>query len=261
MSGHPAIYAIRYATRHESFRGEHFYRGDLHGDEPMPIDYYMWAIVSDECTVVFDTGFTQATAEKRGNRQYLQSPMESLAALGVKASEVPDVVVSHLHYDHTGNLPAFEGARIWLQKDEYEFWTSPLALRGEYPHIVEAEDIGWVREAVASGRISLLDGDADIAPGVRAHRLGGHTAGLQFLAVETARGTVVLASDASHFYENIGDDRPYSLVDHLPSMYHAFDTAYELASSRDLVIPGHDPEVMKRFPAVPGLDGLVVRIA
>jgi glyoxylase-like metal-dependent hydrolase (beta-lactamase superfamily II) len=261
MGEHPAVYAIRYATRDESYRGEHFYRGDPHGDERMPIDYFVWVIVGAEKTILFDTGFTSATAAKRGNRRFLQSPIDSLAALGITATEVSDVVISHLHYDHTGNLPAFESARMWLQRDEYEFWASPIAQRGEYPNIVEDDDILWVRESVASGRISLLDGDADIGEGVRAPRLGGHTAGLQFLSVMTEHGTVVLASDASHFYENIREDRPYSLVDHLPSMYQAFDTAHELATSPDLVVPGHDPEVMKRFPAVPKLEGLVVRIA
>ena len=73
---------------------------------------------------------------------------------------------------------------------------------------------------------------------------------------------MVLASDASHFYENIRDDRPYSIVDHLPSMYRAFDRIRALADAEDLIIPGHDPAVLQRFPAAaPGLEGLAVRVA
>lgn len=255
-----AIYGVRFSTRTESFRGEHFYRGDPHADGRMPIDYFMWAIVGTDSTVVLDAGFTKETAEKRGKRPYLQSPIDTLAALGIPLATVHNLIISHLHFDHTGHIASFPNAKVYLQRKEYEFWTGPMALRGEYPHLVEAQDIQLVIDGVASGAVALLDGDAMIVPGVRVHRVGGHTAGLQIVSVESPIGTVVLAADASHFYENIGDDRPYSIVDHLPSMYDAFDRAYALASSPELVIPGHDPKLLERFPAVPGLEGLAIRI-
>ena len=110
--------------------------------------------------------------------------------------------------------------------------------------------------------VAIIDGDFTVVPGVTLHPLGGHTQGLQVVRVTTAAGQVVLASDASHFYENIGSDRPYSIVDHLPSMYRAFDRIRELADAEELIIPGHDPAVLKRFPdAAPGLAGLAVRVA
>ena len=78
----------------------------------------------------------------------------------------------------------------------------------------------------------------------------------------TARGFVVLASDATHFYANIDEDRPFSLVHVLPEMYDAFDTVRALADSPAHIIPGHDPLVMERYPAAtPDLAGIAVRIA
>ncbi|MEV0083372.1 hypothetical protein [Saccharopolyspora sp. NPDC050642] len=71
-------------------------------------------------------------------------------------------------------------------------------------------------------------------------------------------GNVVLAADASHFCENVEQEKPYGV---LPSMYDAFDTLHALASGPELIVPGHDPQVLQRFPAVPGLEGLAVRIA
>jgi glyoxylase-like metal-dependent hydrolase (beta-lactamase superfamily II) len=108
----------------------------------------------------------------------------------------------------------------------------------------------------------LLDGDAAVVPGLSVHLVGGHTAGMQVVRVRTARGYVVLASDASHFYENIEDDRPFAILHHLPGMYGAFDRIKELADGPGLVVAGHDLEVLDRYPAPSGaLDGLVAVIA
>ena len=257
-----AVYAIRYAHREASLRGEHFYRGDARAADPYPIDYFVWAAVSPEATVIVDAGFTPETAKRRGNRDYLQSPMDTLRQLGVEAGAVEHLVITHLHYDHVGHVRDFPAAQVLVQRSEYGFWTGPFAMRGEYGHLHEREDMVYLRKQVASGRLRLIDGDFTVVPGVTLHPLGGHTQGLQVVRVTTAAGHVVLASDASHFYENIGSDRPYSIVDHLPSMYRAFDRIRELADAEELIIPGHDPAVLKRFPAAaPGLAGLAVRVA
>jgi glyoxylase-like metal-dependent hydrolase (beta-lactamase superfamily II) len=257
-----AVYAIRYAHREASVRGEHFYRGDARANDPYPIDYFVWAAVSPEATVVVDAGFTRETAKRRAGREYLRSPIETLRQLGVEAKTVEHLVITHLHYDHVGHVADFPAARILLQRSEYEFWTGPYAMRGEYGHLHERGDIVYLQEQIARGRVGLLDGNSPVVPGVTLHHLGGHTPGLQVVRVSTAAGHVVLASDASHFYENIRDDRPYSIVDHLPSMYRAFDRCRELADAEDLIVPGHDPAVLERFPAVsPALAGVVVRVA
>ena len=257
-----AVYAIRYAHREASVRGEHFYRGDARATDPYPIDYFVWAAISPEATVVVDAGFTPETARRRGARDYLQSPMATLQRLGVDAAVVEHLVITHLHYDHVGHVGDFPAARILVQRSEYEFWTGPFAERGEYGHLHERHDIAYLGEQLATGRLRLLDGDSTVVPGVTLHHLGGHTQGLQVVRVSTAAGHVVLASDASHFYENIRDDRPYSIVDHLPSMYRAFDRIRELADAEELIVPGHDPAVLMRFPAAaPDLAGLAVRVA
>ena len=257
-----AVYAIRFAHRDASVRGEHFYRGDPRPNEPYPISYFVWAAVSPEATVVVDAGFTPETAKRRGNRDYLQSPMETLRQLGVDARSVPHLVVTHLHYDHVGHARDFAAAQLLVQRSEWELWTGPLATRGDYGHLHEPDDVTYLRAQIAPGRLRLIDGDVTVVPGVTLHHLGGHTPGLQVVRIATAAGHVVLASDASHFYENIATDRPYSIVDHLPSMYRAFDRMRELADTEDLIVPGHDPRVLERFPpAAADLEGLVVRVA
>lgn len=257
-----AVFAIRFAHRDASLRGEHFYRGDPCGDHPLPIDYFVWVAVSEQEVVLVDAGFTAGTAARRGGRDYLQSPMDTLRALGVDPAAVAHLVVTHLHYDHVGHISDFPAARVLLQRAEYEFWTSPMAQRGEYPHLTEPADLAYLTGQLHAGRLQLVEGECTVVPGVTLHQVGGHTPGLQVVRVRTASGHVVLASDATHFYENIEADRPYSIVDHLPSMYAAFDTVRALADGDELVVPGHDPLVLERFPcAGEGLEGLAVRVA
>lgn len=254
-----AVYAIRFAHRERSHRREHFYRAHDCADQAMPIDYFVWLVAGRDQAVLVDAGFTPQVAARRGDREYLGSPIDTIARLGVPASRISHLVLTHLHYDHTGFASALPAAKLWLQRREWDYWDSPRSLRGENPHLIELADHVALQSAVE--RDGLIDGDVEILPGIRARRVGGHTAGLQVVEVDTAAGPLVLASDATHFYDNIADDRPYSIVDHLPSMYEAFDQILATAGSLDRVVPGHDPLVLSRFPAVEGFEGLAVRLA
>jgi glyoxylase-like metal-dependent hydrolase (beta-lactamase superfamily II) len=253
------VYAVRYATR-EARSNENFHGGDPH-DAPMPMDYFVWAAVSADHTVVVDAGFTAEVAKRRG-RDHLRCPTEGLGKLGIDCARVPHVVLTHLHYDHVGNLEKFPEATFVVQDEEMAFWTGRYAGRGHFRALVEADDVLHLVRENFKGRLRFVNGAEEILPGIEVHSVGGHSAGLQMVRVRTARGRVVLASDAAHFYRNIEEDRPFSIVTDLPRMYGAFDVARSLADSPNVVVPGHDPLVMERFPAASeGLEGVAVRIA
>jgi glyoxylase-like metal-dependent hydrolase (beta-lactamase superfamily II) len=254
-----AVYAVRYATR-EARRAEHFYGGDPH-DGPMAMDYFVWAAVSDEHTVVVDAGFTAEVAARR-QRTHLRTPMDGLRTIGIDASQVRHLILTHLHYDHVGNLDGFPQATFHVQESEIAFWTGRHAGRGHFRALVEPEDVLFLVRENFARRVSYVRETARIVPGITVHRVGGHAAGLQVVRVNTTRGDVVLASDATHYYANIDEDRPFSLVHTLPEMYDAFDAVRALADSPAHIVPGHDPLVMDRYPAAgPGLEGIAVRIA
>jgi len=252
------IYAIRYA-HHDRRASENFIGGDPH-DAPMPLDYFVWAIRNQKQTFVLDTGF-DAEMAKRRKREFLRSPGEGLKAIGIDPAKVEDVVISHMHYDHVGNHTLFPNARYHLQDREIAYCTGRYMCHPTMRYPYEPEDVAAVVRRLFEGRVQFHDGEDELAPGLTLHHVGGHTMGLQVLRVWTARGWVVLASDASHFYANMNQGRPFPIVYNVGEMLEGHRTMRRLASSANHVIPGHDPLVLKRYPpARPELEGVVVRL-
>lgn len=252
------VYAIRYATR-AGYRINHFIGGDAH-DAPMPMDYYVWLIRHGDRVFVVDTGFDAEVAVKRG-RRLLRTPAEGLALLGVDASHVEDVIITHMHYDHVGTFDSFDVARFHLQDDEMEYATGRQMRHQQFNHGYEVEDVVGMVHMVFNDRVSFYKGDALLAPGVSVHRIGGHTHGLQCVRVHTKRGWVVLASDCSHFYEHFEKKRAFTTMFNVGEAIEGYETLHQLAQSPRHIIPGHDPLVMQRYPAAsPELNGIIVRL-
>jgi glyoxylase-like metal-dependent hydrolase (beta-lactamase superfamily II) len=253
------VYAIKYAER-EAFRGEHFLGGDPHETTPMNMDYFVWAVVGGGQTWVIDTGFGADDAARR-KRRLLRTAAEGLALVGVDATTVADVVITHLHYDHVGGFDQFPAARFHVQDREVAFATGRNMTTPSQKHAFTPSHIAEFVLAVFGDRVVFHDGDDELAPGLSVHHVGGHTDGLQVVRVATRRGWLVLASDATHYYENIESNRPFSIVYDVDDMLAGFDRIRGLAGGPDLFVPGHDPQVFERYPvAAEGLEGIAVRL-
>jgi glyoxylase-like metal-dependent hydrolase (beta-lactamase superfamily II) len=251
------VLALRYATMQNRKAGENFLFPDDHA-APMPIDYYVWAIRGEGRTIVVDTGFSAEVAQARG-RTWLRSPLAALASVGIDAASVSDVVLTHLHYDHAGCLDAFPRARFHLQDSEMAFATGRCMCHQVLRAPMELDDVLLTVRQVYAGRVCFHDGTATLAPGISLHLVGGHSGGLQIVRVHTARGWVVLASDATHFWANIRRRQPFPLVVDVARMAEGWRICEELADGPDHIIPGHDPLVLERFPNVAG-DSEAVRL-
>ena len=210
------VYALRYATR-EGRRQDNFIGGDPH-DGPMPMDYFCWLAISEERRFVIDCGFTEEVSAQR-KRTYLRNPVDALELLGVRAADVEDVIITHLHYDHVGNFDRFPKARFHLQETELNFATGKYMRHPFLSHAFEVEDVVGMVRLNYRGRVIFHNGDAELAPGLRLHLAGGHSAGLQFVSVHTERGWLVLASDVTHYYEHMDSGRPF--YDDLQCRRHA----------------------------------------
>jgi glyoxylase-like metal-dependent hydrolase (beta-lactamase superfamily II) len=254
------VFAIKYGDR-VGKRGQIFVHGDPH-DAPTPMDYFVWAIRNDERTVVVDVGYGQAEGERRG-RSFLRCPTEGLKLVGIDAAAVEDVVITHMHYDHAGNLELFPRARFHIQDEEMAFVTGRPMTHRALRHSFRLDDVLEMIRLVYGDRVIFHAGDEELAPGIELYHIPGHTRGLMSVRVHTARGWVVLASDAAHYYESLdpAKETPFLTHENIFHMLEGFRRLHKLAPTPAHVVPGHDPLVMKRYPPpAPELEGIAVRL-
>lgn len=254
------IHALRYAERRQRIRQENFLQPVDQHDAPMPLDFYIWLLRSEQRTIVIDTGFNHAEASKR-DREIMRLPSQALSALDVDALQVDNVIITHLHYDHAGTCKDFPRAKFHVQASEMQFVTGPWMLDDSERHAYSADHVADMVHCLFEKRVAFHSEDGEVAPGVTVHRMPGHTMGMQAVRVRTQRGYVLLASDASHFYEHWVKRVAFAICwssDDLMASYQRFEA---LAESEDHVIPGHDPLVRSLYPpSTSALGGDAVRL-
>src|ERR1700751_2480591 len=207
------IYALRYATMSPRAPHMNFLSPDPHETTAQALDYFVWLVRGQGRDILVDTGFNAEEARQRARKLTL-NPVDALARFGVAAPDIRDIIVTHLHYDHAGNLDRFPNARFHLQEREMAYATGRCMCNGLLRHPFTVEHVTQMVRHVYGERVTFYSGDGEVAPGVTVHRVGGHSDGLQVVKVETARGPVVLASDAAHYYANLHRRSPF------PSFYN-----------------------------------------
>ena len=253
------VYAVRYATVARTM-GENFIGAVDPHEAATDMDYYVWLARSATHTFVIDTGFNE-NAAKRRKRQFLLSPAEGLRKLGVEAADVEDIIITHLHYDHIGNFDLFPNARFHLQDLEMMYATGRHMGNRFFSGAYEADEVAEMVRNVYAGRVVFHDGDTELAPGLSLYLVGGHTMGLQIVRLWTRIGWLVLASDASHYYDNMNKGVPFPIVHDVGEMVEGWQIMRGLVDDPRHIIPGHDPAVMQRYSAPdPSLEGIAVRL-
>jgi glyoxylase-like metal-dependent hydrolase (beta-lactamase superfamily II) len=247
------VYAVRYATI-PNFPAN----GLIEGADParkLDIAMMVWLIRGGGKNIVFDSGFHRDRYLQQWKPVDFVTPAEAVARAGVKPEEVTDVVISHMHWDHAGGLDLFPKAKVWLQKEELEYYAGSAWQSRRTHGGIDADDVQLAVKLNTEGRVGLIDGDAkEFLPGITAYTGGKHTYASQFITVQTAGGTVVLASDNMYLYENLEKHAPIAQTLDRESNLRAQDRMKQLASQPELIIPGHDPLVMTKFPQVaPGV--------
>lgn len=243
------IYAIRYATI-PNFP----VRGLIAGADTsrrMDIAMTVWLLRGNGRTVLVDAGFYRDKFVQRWKPADFISPSDAVARAGVRAEDVTDIIVSHVHWDHADGLDLFPNARIWIQKEEYQHHVG--AQGGQLDRAIDPDDAKMLADLAAHGRVNQVNGDStEIIPGITVFTGGKHTFASQYATVRTkGGGTAVIASDNLYLYENLDTHRPIAQTLDSLSNLAAQERMTRLASVPRLIVPGHDPAVFVRF-AKPG---------
>jgi glyoxylase-like metal-dependent hydrolase (beta-lactamase superfamily II) len=247
------IFAVRYATL-PGFA----VNGLVEGADPsrkLDIAMMVWLIRGNGRNILFDSGFHRDQYIQQWHPVNFQTPAEAVARAGVKPEEITDVVISHMHWDHAGGMDLFPKAKIWLQKDELEYYAGSAWQSRRTHGGIDAGDVQLAVKLNIEGRVGLVNGDAqELLPGITAYTGGKHTYASQFIAVNTSAGTVVLASDNMYLYENLEKRAPIAQTLDRESNLRAQDRMRQFAADPQLIVPGHDPLVMTKFPeTAPGV--------
>jgi len=243
------VYAVRFATI-AGFPVRSLVAGaDV--DRKLDIAMMIWVLKSPDRIVVFDSGFQREQYFRQfAVRDYVK-PSEAIAPLGVRPEQVTDLIISHMHWDHAGGIDLFPTARVWIQKEEYDYYTGEAWQQRNTHGGIDPGDVVEIVKRNVAGKVSFVRGDDDTSlPGLAFGIGGKHTWQSQFISVRTKGGTVVLSSDNMYLYENLDQHKPISQTLDAVSNLRTQDRMRTLASRPALLVPGHDPAVFDRFPHV-----------
>lgn len=222
------------------------------GDEPIELPVPAWLVRHPRGTVLFDTGMhpdltgpgefsdTVALFFEVGldTEQLVDRRLDSA---GVGATEVDLVVLSHLHFDHTGGLGLVPDARVVIQRSEWE--------AGADDDLAAANSFRAAEYRLGHD-VVLADGDHDLFGDglVTCLSTPGHTPGHQSLRVRLADQEVVLAADCAYFTTTL-DGGPLPPIGHDHAEHAAsLDRLRAMQAAGSVVIPGHDRLAFDALP-------------
>ena len=227
-------------------------------DQVIDIAMVFWVIQGGGRTILFDSGFHREKWFADFHVTDFLAPNEAVGQAGIPASSVTDIIVSHAHWDHMGGIDLFPNATIWIQKQEYEYYTGAAWQPGGKHGGIDPDDVQELVRRNLREQVRFVNGDdVEILPGIRAYTGARHTFASQYIRVG-GEPPYVLASDNCYLYENLKSHRASATFDPAdePGNIAAHQRMISLAGSADRVIPGHDPAQFEQFPTT----GRVARI-
>jgi glyoxylase-like metal-dependent hydrolase (beta-lactamase superfamily II) len=243
------VYAIRYAVLPD-FPVAGLVKG-ADRSRKMDIAMMVWLVKGNGRNILVDSGFYRDQFLKEWTVKDFVRPSDALAPLGMKPEDITDVIITHMHWDHADGMDLFPKAKIWIQKDEYTYYTGEAWQQPRTHGGIDPDDVMAIVKLNIQGRVALVNGDAqEIIPGITCYIGGKHTWQSQYVSVDSRVGKIVLASDNMYLYENLEKHVPIAATLDADSNLRAQDRMKQLAADTKLIVPGHDPAVFEKFPKI-----------
>ncbi|UCC73650.1 MAG: N-acyl homoserine lactonase family protein [Gemmatimonadota bacterium] len=253
------VYAISFANMGDRPLSAFVSEGD--STETTQVHCMMWLLKgSNGRSVLVDAGFQPDVPSATGSatKEYIR-PDQAMLSFGIRPEEIDDIIITHMHWDHVDGVDLFPNAEVWVQKAEFEYYVGDAWQTGGTHRGIESRDVLKLVRLNTEGRLTLVDGDDQpIMDGITVYTGPRHTYASQYVGVSSAEGTVVIASDNVPTYANLETGSPPTTTFDPNADLRAYDRMKQIASSPDLIIPGHDGAVLTKYPKI--AEG-VVRVA
>jgi len=245
------VYAIRFGTE-----GGHmplsFAAAGASDKDSVQFCMMFWLLIGNGKHILVDAGHLRYNSDDSGLWKSYVRPDSALLRMGVKATEITDIIITHPHYDHIGGIVLFPSAQVWMQKDDYDYFVGAAWQKKGFAEGLNKEDVKNIVAKNLEGKLTLIKGDSiEMLPGIRAFIGSKHTWESQHLLVNTKTDKVILASDDCWFYYNVEHLLPITYYLFNPDAYvKQLKRMRVLQPNTSLIIPGHDPLVFSKFPKV-----------
>lgn len=259
MPAERRVLAVRYGRLDTTRSHAYLNYGDYgEPDAPQRMAYYLWVVMTPSSVLVVDTGFSRAGGDRRA-RTMLVDPRDALARLGVDRDFGGDIILTHSHYDHVGNIGWYRRARLIMSRAEYGFATGPAGEHTLFSVVTEPDELAELQRAREEGRLAFVD-EIDPLSGIELVDAPGHTPGQLMVRVD-GDPPILLTSDVVHFEEELDRDMPFRNMTDLPAAYASFGLVRDARAAGDRIVVGHDDAIAHRYPAEPGDLGFAFRVS
>ncbi len=246
------VYALRYATIGHPFAIKYFVL-DAPSNENMDVIFMFWLIKGNNKNILVDAGFYNDIEEAKDyDVSHYVRPDSMLPRVGLQASDITDVILTHPHWDHMDGVDLFTNAQVWIQKEDYNYFVGEQWQKTK-PDSAEKRDVRKLVELNLAGKLTLVDGDdKEIIPGIKVYTGSRHTFNSQYVLIKNSKENIILASDNSYTYRNIENlqSAPKNATFDIAGYIDQLKRMKTLASDTKYVIPGHDALLFKRFPII-----------
>ncbi|MGP0089811.1 MAG: N-acyl homoserine lactonase family protein [Xanthobacteraceae bacterium] len=237
--------------------------GSNQGLLPIPMVYSVIATppaARRRHVLLVDTGFASGRSMTGRTFADFETPDTILAKVELEPKDVQTILLTHLHFDHVGNIDAFPNASILIQRSEYEGWKRALMRVADQPRdkrnwilsSMNPDDLRAFDRAVADGRVTFIEGSHEPCPGLTLHLAAdSHTFGSQWIEISTPAGPYVIAGDCVVSFANL--ERMWPPGYHQGNSWNLLDTYDRIKrlvgeDKLERIVPGHDMELFRRLP-------------
>jgi len=207
-----------------------------------------WLVFNEDEKMIIDTGPSPPSRTAKFHKPVSQTPEQTLEAqlgrLHTGFDEIKIVINTHLHWDHCYGNSLFREARFYVQRREMDYARDPLPTSAQ---MYEAGQEG-IEPPFEGIDFELLEGDTELAPGIRVMLTPGHTPGIQAVCVQTREGIYTIAGDTIPLFDNlkVPEHDPFIPSGNFIDLREYFTSLGRIKALGGTILPGHDPRVLEK---------------